>query len=287
MAARFCRSPRNCLNASATRRHLLLPVDPPDQIPAVPEYIDSTTRSMKEKVRWYSPRLGQEVDIVRWGYYGTPILLFPTAGGDAEEIERFFLIKVLEPLIHEGRLKVYSVDSINGRVWLTHDNVAHRVWVQKQYDSFIRNEVVPFIHTDCRSDSIDIMTSGASIGALNALISICRHPDVFSKALCVSGTYDVQKWLEGEWHDDFWYHSPLMFVPHLPEGPQLNRLRERFILLATGSGKNEDPEDSWMVANSLGSKNIPNRVDVWDKSWPHDWTTWREMYPKYVEELLG
>lgn len=242
---------------------------------------------MKEKVRWYSPRLGQEVDIVRWGYYGTPLLLYPTAGGDAEEIERFFLIKVLEPLIHAGRLKVYSVDSVNGRIWLTHDHVAHRVWMQKQYDSFIRNEVVPFIHTDCRSDSIDIMTSGASIGALNALISICRHPDVFSKALCVSGTYDVEKWLEGQWYEDFWYYSPLMFVPHLPEGPQLTQLRERFILLVTGSGKNEDPEDSWMVANALGSKNIPNRVDVWDQSWPHDWVTWREMYPKYVEEMLG
>ncbi len=29
--------------------------------------------------------------LVRWGTYGQPVLLFPTAGGDAEEIERFLL----------------------------------------------------------------------------------------------------------------------------------------------------------------------------------------------------
>lgn len=251
------------------------------------EYLDPATKAMKSKTRWYTPRLGQELDIVRWGHFGVPLLLFPTAGGDAEEVERFFLIKVLEPLIHAGRIKVYSVDSTNGRAWLTHSSVAHRVWIHKQYDEFIRHEVVPFIRTDCNNENIDVMTAGASVGALNSLICICRHPDVFSHALCVSGTYDVEKWLEGEWHDDFYYHSPLMFVPNLTDGPQLDRLRQRMVLLTTGSGKHEDVEQSWKVAKALGSRAIPNRVDVWDETYPHDWTTWREMFPQYVEELVN
>ena len=33
-----------------------------------------------------------ETQVVRWGNYGLPLLLFPTAGGDAEEVERFYLI---------------------------------------------------------------------------------------------------------------------------------------------------------------------------------------------------
>ena len=39
-----------------------------------------------EKVRatWYSPRLRQDVSVARFGHYGAPLLLFPTAGGDAE-----------------------------------------------------------------------------------------------------------------------------------------------------------------------------------------------------------
>ena len=53
---------------------------------------------MKAVERWRSERLEREVTLVRWGTVGRPVLLFPTAGGDAEEIERFHMIDVLRPL---------------------------------------------------------------------------------------------------------------------------------------------------------------------------------------------
>ena len=70
---------------------------------------------MKLTDRWYSARLEQEVGIARWGQFGTPVLIFPTAGGDCEEIERFHVIDALSELIEEGRIKVYSCDSVAGR----------------------------------------------------------------------------------------------------------------------------------------------------------------------------
>lgn len=248
--------------------------------------LDVATASLKDVYRWVSPALQMETQIVRWGNFGIPLLLFPTAGGDAEEVERFHLIRKLAPFIHEGRLKVYSVDSINGRTWITNGSVPHRVWIQQQYDKFVAREVVSLIRKDCNNDGIEIMTAGASIGAFNALVSICRHPEVFSRAICLSGTYDIEKWLEGQWYDEFHYQSPIHFVPGLPDDFQLAKLRERFILLATGQGKAEDPKESWKVADSLGKRNIPNRVDLWDANWVHDWATWREMLPKYVHEML-
>ena len=54
---------------------------------------------MKDVTRWYSENVEQEVQLVRWGHLGTPVLVFPTAGGDAEEIERFHLIGALQPLM--------------------------------------------------------------------------------------------------------------------------------------------------------------------------------------------
>jgi len=250
------------------------------------QYLDAATAALKEIHWWKSDELQMETQIVRWGNYGIPLLLFPTAGGDADEVERFFLIKKLAPFIHEGRLKVYSVDSINGKAWITNPSVPHRVWVQQQYDKFIANEVVPIIRRDCRSDEIEVMTAGASIGAFNALVSICRHPHLFSRAICLSGTYDIEKWLEGQWFDEFHHQSPIQFVPGLPEGPHLDSLRNRYVLLATGQGENESPPESWRVADALGDKGIPNRVDLWDADWRHDWETWREMLPKYVNEML-
>ena len=75
------------------------------------------------------------------------------------------------------------------------------------------------------------------------------------------------------------------FVPNLPEGEALRKLRSRFILLATGSGPWEEPAQSWRLAQVLGKRTIPNRVDDWGKDYDHNWPTWREMLPKYLSEL--
>jgi esterase/lipase superfamily enzyme len=214
------------------------------------------------------------------------MLLFPTAGGDAEEVERNSLIATVWPWIEAGKLKVYSLDSIAGRTWLANHNVTHSVWVQKQFDEYLIHEALPAIWTDCRSNQVELIAAGASIGAFNALLVLCRHPHFFRSAICMSGTYDIQKWLKGEWYDEFYFYSPLAFVPNLPHDDQLRKLRQRFVLLATGSGEYEDPEQSWHVARMLGDKSIPNRVDVWDSGWRHDWDTWRAMLPQYTAELL-
>jgi esterase/lipase superfamily enzyme len=39
------------------------------------------------------------------------------------------------------------------------------------------------------------------------------------------------------------------------------------------------------MADVLGSRAIPNRVDAWGPEWDHDWPTWRAMLPRYLEEL--
>ena len=40
---------------------------------------------MKRRERWYSNRVESDVTVVRWGHFGRPVIVFPTAGGDAEE----------------------------------------------------------------------------------------------------------------------------------------------------------------------------------------------------------
>ena len=146
--------------------------------------------------------------------------------------------------------------------------------------------LVPAIRVDCRSSDIEIIVGGSSIGAFNALASICRHPDVFKSAICMSGTYDLKKFMKDEMTLDYYYSSPLHFLPNMNEGAHLDLLRKRFVLLTHGKGRWEEPEQSWRVAGVLGAKGIPNRVDEWGTEWDHDWPTWREMMPKYVDEML-
>lgn len=241
----------------------------------------------KERTSWHSERLGRRVDVVRYGVAGTPVLVFPTAAGDAEECERFHLIDVLSDLLAEQRIKVYSVDSVPGRSWFQEDDsMAGGARVQNRFDAFLYHELVPAIRTDCQSPDIEVVVSGASIGAFNALAAICRHPDVFRAAVCMSGTYDLRKFLQGEPNEEFFYCSPLDFLPRLDEGPHLEALRKRFVLLAHGDGRWEEPAQSWRTADVLGSRGVPNRVDAWGERYDHDWPTWREMLPKYLDELV-
>jgi esterase/lipase superfamily enzyme len=59
---------------------------------------------MKAIERWYSPRVEQEINLARWGDFGTPVLVLPSAGGDAEEIERNGLFDACGQLLAEGRV---------------------------------------------------------------------------------------------------------------------------------------------------------------------------------------
>ena len=236
------------------------------------------------KSRWYSERLGRECTLARWGDYGQPVIIFPTAGGDAEEIERMHLVRALQPLLTSGRIKVYSVDSVAGNVWFNKEgSPSFRMAMQNAYHQFIRHEVVPAIHMDCRTSDLGIWTTGASIGAFHAAAMVCRFPDVFNRALPMSGTFDLMRFIEVDQPTDaFRASSPLYFLPYL-SGRHLELLRTRYIHIATGEGKWENIGESWKLAQALGARGIPNRVESWGPKWDHDWVTWRDKLPKYLE----
>jgi esterase/lipase superfamily enzyme len=242
---------------------------------------------VKATETWHSKRLGQEVALARWGEIGKPVLIFPTAGGDAEEIERFLVIDVLSDLLAAGKIKVYSVDSVAGRAMLRGDSDGrYRGWIQKQYQEFIYHEVVPAVRHDCRDDDLELVVAGSSIGAFNALALICRHPDAFSHALCMSGTFDlVRFYKEDEPGPEFFESSPIHFLGGM-NGEHLDQVRKRFVLFASGEGRWEDIGESWRAAEVLGAAGVPNRVDSWGPDWDHDWPLWREMLPKYLAEWV-
>ncbi len=237
--------------------------------------------------RWHSPRLDRDISLVRWGHFGQPVLLFPTAGGDAEEIERMGLIAALGPLLANGRIKVYSCDSVAGKALAEREGSdEHRCWLLNRFHDYIAHEVVPAIRTDCADGAIEVVAAGASIGAFNAVAVICRYPHLFRAAIGMSGTYDLERLLGFRGNGDYYFASPLAFLPGL-EGPFLEVLRQRFIVLPFGQGRWETPGESWSLAEILGAKGVPNRVDAWGTEYDHDWPTWREMLPHYLDDLVA
>lgn len=239
---------------------------------------------MRAEQQWYSERTGMQMRTVRWGHHGTPVLVFPTAGGDATEAEDRGLVDACGELLAQGRVKLYAVDSVAGRAMVERWGSPHqRMALLDAFHRYVRHEVVPAIHEDCRGAQ-DVVVTGSSIGAFNALAVTCRFPEAFRAAVCMSGTFDLRKHYDHEFSDAYYDASPLDFLPGL-EGEQLDRLRQRFVLLASGEGDWEDIGQSWRVAEALGAKGVPNRVDSWGPDWPHDWHTWLAMLPTYLDEL--
>jgi len=243
------------------------------------------TRGDKLVARWHSERVQRPVTLVRWGSVGQPILLFPTAGGDAEEVERMQLIDALSPLLDAGKVKIYSCDSVDGQALLGREgSPQHQMWLQNQFQQYVRYEVVGAMRADCKNPEIELWAAGASIGAFHAAAVVCRWPDVFVKAISMSGTYDLRRFYEAsDFTDEFWVSSPLHFVPTLA-GRHLDVLRTRYIHIVSGEGKAEDIGESWNLANVLGRQGIPNKVDSWGPTWAHDWVTWRRMLPQILGE---
>ena len=216
---------------------------------------------MKTVERWFSDRLEQEFTVARWGHFGVPVLVLPTAGGDAEEIERHKLCGVLRPRCSRrgGSRSTPAIPSPAGR-WRAAPG-ARRTGCGCSTSSTKRCATRwcrPSTPTTGGSDQ-RIVTAGASIGAFNAVALLCRFPDVFEAAIGMSGTYRIQRFLEGAWSDDLFYSSPLDFLPGL-DGDQLEVLRQRRVILPSGEGEHEDIGESWAMAEVLGSKGVPNRA---------------------------
>ena len=240
---------------------------------------------MKALQRWFSGRLQGEITVVRWGTYGRPVLVFPPAGSDAEEIERRGLVDACGQLLAAGRVKLYAVDAVAGRAMICRTgSPEHRMWLLSQFQECVRHEVVPAIHADLGHQAMDVVAAGASIGAFDAVAVLCRYPGVFAAAVGMSGTYAIEHLWGHAWSQDLYVAVPQHFLPAL-HGRQLDTLRRRRVVLASGAGAWEDVGESWRMAAALGARGIPNRVDDWGPEWAHEWPTWHRMLPHYLEEV--
>lgn len=233
------------------------------------------------------PFVPRAYSVARYGWWGTPVILFPTGGSDYLDNERFGLVGALEPLIRAGRIKVYSVDAPNQDVWTNHAVPPwHKSWVQAEYDRWLVDTLLPWIDHDCGGSGLPVVVAGASLGAYQALNALTKHPEQVAAGIGMSGTYVLNRRM-GTFRDDaYYYNQPVQFLPGLGESTQLHQLRQRHFEFALGSGPHESPDYTWWAASVLGARGVPNHVDVWGEGSDHDWPTWRAMLPTLLERVL-
>jgi len=220
------------------------------------------------------------MEIAVYGHYGFALLMFPTAAADYLEYERFQLIDSIRSFIDSGKVKAFSINSINSESWLNaHVPPPYRAIRHQQYNQYIVDEVVPFILNHCSRETM-IITTGASLGALHAANTLFRRPDIFAGTIAMSGSYDIKAYSDGYYDDNCYFNSPVDYLSNLNDDGMLAALRgKQHIHILSGQGSYEAPERSQQLGHILGSKGIPHQVDLWGHDIGHDWPTWRMMLP--------
>jgi esterase/lipase superfamily enzyme len=233
---------------------------------------------------WFSPSLNKSMEIVTYGHYGFPLLLFPTAAADFLEYERFYVIEVIREFIEAGKVKVFSINSINNESWLNRSvHPRYKAIRQQEYNHYISNEVVPYIWNSCQGRP-GIITAGASLGAFHCANQFFRRPDLFDGIIAMSGSYDIRGYFQGDYYDEnIYFNNPVDYLPNLDDEQYLPLLRQKaHVHILTGQGNYENPDASRRLSAILGQKGIPLELDVWGYDMPHDWPTWRAMMGYYL-----
>lgn len=240
----------------------------------------------REEHAWTSPALGRRMRLVRYGHWGKPLVLFPTATADHLDYERFGMIGALGPLMDRGLLKVYAVESVQRESWMDPQRRGEEAAaIQDAYNRYVTEELVPFVRQDCHTPGIRLGASGASLGCYQASNQVFRRPDLFDVLVGLSGRYDPVPWCRGEFGSACYLNSPLHFVGGL-RGPLLRALKRDTSITMVSGRRGESPRPARAMARVLRRKRIRYQVDVW-KQGRHDWAWWNRQLPRHLWRLAG
>ncbi len=229
--------------------------------------------------KWWSPALGRDMEVLVFGARGTPVLVFPTSMGRFYQWEDLGLVGHMAPRIDAGWLQLWCVDSVDGESFYAKErSPQERVARHLAYERYLVDEAIPAIRAS--NGTPFLIGAGASFGATHVAMLATRRPGVLSKAVCLSGAYDVSRWLDG-WRDgECYYVDPLAFLPGLADDRYLVPMRQTEFDIVTGE-EDRNVNDSRRLAALLQEKGVPADLHLWS-GWAHDWPFWKEMVDVFL-----
>jgi esterase/lipase superfamily enzyme len=235
--------------------------------------------------KWFSPALQKEMEMLVFGFSGTPVIMFPTRTAHFYDYEDWKIIDAMGDKINNGELHVFCVDSNDIESFYNTISAAEKIKKHLQYELYILHEVLPFMWS-C-SGGKPIISAGCSLGGYHAVNLAFKYPRYFSKVVGMSARYDLTlsspkfpDLLNGVVNEDIYFNMPSMFITNLADETILQLLRKMQIVLAVGR---EDPffENNQHLYNVLLSKHIHAEFYIWNEE-AHRPRYWRQMVKLYL-----
>jgi esterase/lipase superfamily enzyme len=234
----------------------------------------------------WSPILNQDMELKVYGHGGKAVVVFPTSGGRFYQYEDFGMVEACRPFIDDGKIKLFTVDSIDHQTWFNQGaHPADRARRHNDYDRYIVQEVAAFIQAH-GSSTDKYLATGCSLGAYHAANFFFRHPDVFDAVIALSGLYSLHFSVGDYMDDNVYFNSPLAYLPGLEDEWYLDQYRQSQIIICSGQGPWENGQaDARAIQGILDSKDVPSWIDFWGHDVNHDWPWWRKQMPYYLGHL--
>jgi esterase/lipase superfamily enzyme len=243
-------------------------------------------------VRLPVPGHDGDLEVVRHGSWGRPVLLFPSEAGSAHDAEHNGMLDAVRPLVDAGRMSLFCVDSLDGWSWSDSDlPTEERARRGGAYTAWLSELVLPWV-LDQVGGSQEVITVGVSLGAYHAVHLTLQRADVAPLAIGLSGNYDPTTWNGwGELGDATYFANPTAYVANM-DGDHLEWVRSRVsVLLVVGQGAFEESPTRALpatreFADVLARKGIRHELDVWGHDVPHDWPAWRAQIAHHLPRFV-
>jgi esterase/lipase superfamily enzyme len=240
----------------------------------------------REYHKWYSDRLGRDMELLVFGHAGKVVLFFPPRLGRFYDYENWGIVNALSKRIESGEVQLFCVDSVDDESF--YNGWAHptgRITRHLQYEQYILNEVLPLMQI--KNPSKDFGVAGCSMGAYHAANLALKCPHLFNKLVCMSGRYDLTQSIayfrdlfDGYHNEDIYFNMPRQFVANIHDESLLSAMRAMDITLVIGE---TDPfkHDNVEFSRLLDSKGVPHKFYTWS-GFAHRPRRWREMVGWYI-----
>jgi esterase/lipase superfamily enzyme len=239
----------------------------------------------REYLKWWSGRLGRDMELLTFGHGGARVVVFPTRCGRFFDYENWGLVDAVRDRIERGWMQLYCVDSVDQESFYCRAlHPADRLRRHAAYEAYVMNEVLPL--SERQNPGSFLMSHGCSLGAFHAINIALRHPGLFRKAVGFSGRYalthgveDFPDLLDGYYDEQAYFHSPLHFLSGAREAQHLGYLRQVEVTIAIGEA---DPflDNNVGLSRVLDDKGIPNRLHIWQRRahCPRSWSQMARLY---------
>jgi esterase/lipase superfamily enzyme len=231
----------------------------------------------REYHKWYSHRLGRDMELLVFGHAGTPVLVFPTSMGRFFEYSDRGMIAAVSGKIDCGALQFFCVDGVDTESWYNKRiHPADRVRRHMVYEEYLVEEVMPFIRG--RNFSQRRIATGCSFGGYHCVNFALKHPDLITDCIAMGGAFDIKQFLNGYYDDNCYYNNPPDYLPNM-HNDWRQKLYRNFIFV---TGEHDMClGENFRMAKIMGLKHIPHTLDVWKDRTGHDWPWWQNMARKF------